>query len=379
MVAEDVVYSLYEKDTIDFREEPLFLGSGRNVARLDLNIEKWIQSMIDKGQGLSWFKHDFSYAKDARDFSQMAPALQQLFLKNLKFQTALDSLATRTVTEVFKPITTNPQLEAWWVNHGYQESIHSDSYAELIKALPINSSKVFDEITVSPEIIARVEAIISRFDNTVMFNAKRTLQTEDYDVEGHKASIILSLHAIHILEAGLFQTSFITTFGFGENKVMESASKTMGKISKDEINHKAMVQYLIKRHKKIPEWKYLFEGMKDTIIDMYKQAYEADLLWIDYLFEDNARLLGLNADVLKEYARYNMYQAMKAVGLEPVVSKVEVNPCSWANKYTNTSNTQTALNETDGSNYLLGIVDKNMAEDDYKALLTTTKDFKWHI
>ena len=53
-------------------------------------------------------------------------------------------MMTRTVTEVFKPITTNPQLEAWWTNHGYQESIHSDSYAELIKALPINSNKVFD-------------------------------------------------------------------------------------------------------------------------------------------------------------------------------------------------------------------------------------------
>ena len=369
----DVVYSLYSNETIDFKEEPLFLGSGRNVVRLDLNIEKWIQSMIDKGQGLSWFKHDFSYAKDARDFSQLTPELQQLFLKNLKFQTALDSLATRTVTEVFKPITTNPQLEAWWTNHGYQESIHSDSYAELIKALPINSNKVFDEITVSPEIISRVESIIAKFDDTVYHNARRILNTSDYDLEIHKASVIKSLHAIHILEAGLFQTSFITTFGFGENKIMESASKTMGKISKDEINHKAVVQYLIKRHKKIPEWKYLFEELKIEITDMYKQAFEADLLWIDYLFADNARLLGLNAEVLKEYAKYNMYQAMKAVGLDPFVEKVEVNPCSWANKYTNTSSTQTALNETDGSNYLLGIVDKNMTDEDYKSLMTTTK------
>lgn len=360
--------SLYSSENIDFKSEPLFLGSGRNVARLDLNIEKWIQNLINKGQGLTWFKHDFTYSKDAKDFSMLSPELQKLFLKNLKFQTALDSLATRTVSEVFKPITTNPQLESWWVNHSFQESIHSDSYAELIKALPLNSNKVFDEIMISPEILARVESIIEKFNDTYILNAKRVLRTEDYKLEDHKKSIVFSLFALHILEAGLFQTSFITTFAFGENKIMESCSKSMGKIAKDEINHKALTQYLIGKHKKLTDWKYIFETYKEEFVEMYKIAYEADLMWIDYLFEDGARLLGLNAEVLKEYSRYNVYQAMKAVGLSPFLEKIEVNPCSWAIKYTNTGNAQTALNETDGSNYLLGIINKNMTEEDYKDL-----------
>lgn len=365
-----VVYdiSLYSKENIDFKNEPLFFGSGRNVARLDLSVEKWIQDLINKGQGLTWLKHDFSYTRDAKDFSQLSPELQSLFLKNLKFQTALDSLATRTVSEVFKPITTNPQLESWWVNHAFQESIHSDSYAELIKALPLNSNKVFDEIMVSPEIINRVEKIIERFNDTYILNAKRVLKTEDYNQNEHIKSLIFSLYALHILEAGLFQTSFITTFAFGENKVMESSAKTMGKISKDEINHKALTQYLISRHKKIPEWKSIMETHKQEIIEMYRLAYEADLLWIDYLFEDGARLLGLNAEILKEFSRYNTYQAMKAVGLPPFLDKIEMNPCSWATKYTNTSKTQTALNETDGSNYLLGVLNKSILEEDYKEL-----------
>ena len=373
VVQEEVVMSkydnsLYSKENIDFKAEPLFFGSGRNVARLDLNVEKWIQSLIDRGQSNLWIKHDFTYSKDAKDFSQLSPQLQQLFLKNLKFQTALDSLATRTVSEVFKPITTNPQLESWFVNHTFQESIHSDSYAELIKALPLNSNKVFDEIMVSPEIMARVESIIERFNDTYILNAKRTLRTEDYSLDEHKKSLVFSLFALHILEAGLFQTSFITTFAFGENKIMESSAKTMGKIAKDEINHKALTQYLINRHRKLPDWKHIFETYKEEFIEMYKIAYEADLMWIDYLFEDGARLLGLNAEVLKEFSRYNVYQAMKSVGLPPFLDKVEVNPCSWALKYTNTSNTQVALNETDGSNYLLGIINKDISEKEYESL-----------
>ena len=221
---------------------------------------------------------------------------------------------------------------------------------------------------VSPEIMNRVEKIIERFNDTYILNAKRVLRTDDYTQSEHIKSLIFSLYALHILEAGLFQTSFITTFAFGENKVMESSAKTMGKISKDEINHKALTQYLISKHRKIPEWKSIMETYKQEIIEMYKLAYEADLMWIDYLFEDGARLLGLNAEILKEFSRYNTYQAMKAVGLTPFLDKIEMNPCSWATKYTNTSKTQTALNETDGSNYLLGVLNKSILEEDYKEL-----------
>ena len=365
---EDVVFSIFSEENINFNTEPLFLGSGRNVARLDLSLETWIQKLIDKAEGLTWFKHDFTYTKDAKDFSKLTPELQRLFLQNLKFQTALDSMATRTVLEVFKPITTNPQLEAWWTLHGFQEHIHSSSYAELIKALPLNANKIFDEIMVSPEILNRVRSIIKRFDDTLVWNAKRLLQTPDYDLEEHKKSIVFSLHALHILEAGLFQTSFITTFGFAENKIMESSGKSMGKIAKDEVNHKALTQYVIGRHKKLSDWKYIFEENKEEILDMYRDAYEADFMWIDYIFAEDARLLGLNGNILKEYAQYNMYNALKAVGIEPFIQKILNNPCSWANKYTNTSNMQVALNESDGVNYLLGIVDKDMNEEDYQNL-----------
>ena len=47
--------SIYSTENINFNNEPLFLGSGRNVARLDLNIESWIQKQIDKAEGLTWF------------------------------------------------------------------------------------------------------------------------------------------------------------------------------------------------------------------------------------------------------------------------------------------------------------------------------------
>ncbi|MCF6330281.1 MAG: ribonucleotide-diphosphate reductase subunit beta [Sulfurimonas sp.] len=320
-------------------------------------------------------KHDFSYLQDAKDFDELLSKLQELYLANLKFQTVLDSAATRTVLEVFKPITTNPQLEEWWTVHGFQEAIHSASYAELIKALPLNATKVFDDIMINEDILSRAREIVGRFDDTVKWNAIMITDsfTDDksvipYCIDSHKKSLVFSLYALNILEAGLFQTSFITTFAFAENGTMESSGKSMSKIAQDEINHKAMTQHLINRMKVDPNWKYIFEENYIEIIKMYKSAYEADFLWIDYIFRDGARLLGLNAEILKEYAQWNIHRAMSSIGLEPFVDKVTNNPCQWSEKYTKTSNLQVALNESDGINYLLGKLNKNITQEEWKEM-----------
>jgi ribonucleotide reductase beta subunit family protein with ferritin-like domain len=105
---------LLNENHIEFSEEPLFLGSGRNIARLELNIEQHIQKAKETAIGLMWFAGDFSYIEDGKDYAAMEPKLQVLFLYNLKFQQLADSMAARSVAECFIPCTTNPQLESWW-------------------------------------------------------------------------------------------------------------------------------------------------------------------------------------------------------------------------------------------------------------------------
>jgi len=356
--------SIFNKEFINFANEPLFFGKGRNIARLDLQVNESIMKKSEKALGLTWFPNDFSYVNDAKDYNNMDVLLKVLYLKNLKFQQLLDSIATRTVLEVFKPITTSPQLEHWWTIHGFQEDVHSGTYAEVIKALPVNATKIFDDIMVNPNILSRAKDIIDRFEDTYKWNAKRTLQTDDYDFEAHKKSLVMSMFALNILEGGLFKTSFITTFAYAENGMMESTGKAVGRISMDEDNHLGMTQWILTQLKKDIEYKYIFIDNKNEILDMYKKAYKADMLWIDYLFEDDAKILGLNANILKQYAQYNIYKVMNAIGLDNIVDKIS-NPCSWANKFTKTANLQVALNETDGTNYLLGKIDKHISNEDW--------------
>lgn len=359
---------LLNNNHIDFANEPLFLGSGRNISRLDLNIEQHIQKQTAEALGKMWFPSDFTFNEDAKDFTMMDEKLQQLYLKNLKFQTLLDSVASRTVAEVFLPITTNPMLESWWYQHAFFENnIHSKSYADIIKSLPVNATAIFDDIMINDQILNRARDVVSVFEECVIQNAKRLLQTADYDIDTHKEYIVLSLYALNILEAILFKSSFITSFAFKENGIMNATGDVIKLIQLDETGHFAMTVNIINRLAKDPDWIHIFDSVKHRAREMYRGAIEADYTWIDYLFEDGVILLGVGHDVLKEFVDYNAKIVMTSVGIEPFKNDV-FNPCTWSNKYTKSSNVQTAQKEKISANYLLGKINMHTTEEFWSSL-----------
>ena len=302
-------------------------------------------------------------------------------MKNLKFQTLLDSVAARSVLEVFLPITTSPQLEAWWIQHGFFEcNIHSQSYADILKALPVDAKAIFDDIMINENIIKRADSIIEKFEHTVELNSLkiakdaqslskdvRDLLNDKYDVEEHKVSMILSLFALNILEAVLFKSSFLTSFAFKENGLYSVTADIISKIAQDESGHYAMTINLINRYRKDPDYAHIFHEYSDTIDSMYRTAIEADYEWIEHLFEEDARLLGINEKIMKQYVTSNIHSVMTSVGQPPIVEKLP-NPCVWANKYSRPSNVQTAQKEKTSGNYLLGVVDTNIPIDFWNKL-----------
>lgn len=357
------------------------LGTGRNICRLDLALESGISAETSAAIGKMWFSGDFSPSKDAKDYVSNDPKLNRLFMKNLKFQTLLDSLAARSVAEVFIPITTNPQLETWWYQHAFFENcIHSQSYADILKALPVDAKAIFDDIMINENILKRADSIIKCFENTVEWNNLMVLKdaeimpehvkyhlNQQYDYEKHKVSMIMSLFALNILEHVLFKSSFLTSFAFKENGMYSVTADMISKIAQDEAGHYARTVNMINRYRKDPEYAHIFVEHSDTIDQLYRDAIEADYEWIEHLWEEDARLLGVNEAVMKQYVTANLHSVMTSVGQPPIVDKVD-NPCKWANKYSRPSNIQTAQKEKTSGNYLLGVVDTNVPQTFWKEL-----------
>ena len=331
--------------------------------------------------GKLWFSGDFSVSKDGKDYINNEPKLNLLFMKNLKFQTLLDSLAARSVVEVFIPITTNPMLENWWYQHAFFECcIHSQSYADIIKGLPVDAKAVFDDIMVNPAILKRAESIVACFEHTVQLNSLMILKDSTavpesvrlaaelaYDIEQHKVSIVMSLFALNILENVLFKSSFLTSFAFKENGIYSITADVISKIAQDEAGHYAMTTTLINRLRKDPDWAYIFHDNSAAIDELYRKALLADFEWIDYCYTDDVRLLGVNNKVLKQYVTSNLHSVMTSVQQQPIVDKVD-NPCIWASKYTRPSSIQTAQKEKTSGNYLLGVVSTDIKPEFWSTL-----------
>ena len=362
---------IFNNKPIQFDREPLFFGTGRNIARLDLSIDQEIEQFYLALRAQLWFPTDFSLKQDAADYANMLEPERLLFLKNLKFQTLLDSIAARTVLEVFLPLTTSPRLEKWWHLHGYTESIHSDSYAEIIKALPVDAKAIFDDIMINPDILNRAKRIVDQFNETVLLNAEYIL-TGVVTTE-HRISLIKSLFSLNILEGGLFQSSFITSFSYAEHGIMEGTSKIIAKISNDEGVHCALSFHLLDKLRHGNDYRYLIKDMEEDIIEMYKDAHSADMIWADYLFPDNIQINGLNPLVLKQYISFNMNNLVLAVGLPTFLEKT-FNPVTWSSKYTNLAKQQIAQNESDGNSYLLGVINKDVSVEDWNEIQELTQE-----
>ena len=372
---------LFNPNPINFTKEPLFLGLGRNITRLDLSSESHISKMTADAIGKLWFSGDFSVSKDGKDYINNEAKLNLLFMKNLKFQTLLDSLAARSVVEVFIPITTNPMLENWWYQHAFFECcIHSQSYADIIKGLPVDAKAIFDDIMVNPAILKRAQSIVACFEHTVQMNSLMILKDstavpesarlaaeQSYSIEQHKVSIVMSLFALNILEAVLFKSSFLTSFAFKENGIYSITADVISKIAQDEAGHYAMTTNLINRLRKDPDWAYIFHDNSAAIDELYRKALLADFEWIDYCYTDDVRLLGVNNKVLKQYVTSNLHSVMTSVQQPPIVDKVD-NPCIWANKYTRPSSIQTAQKEKTSGNYLLGVVSTDIKPEFWSTL-----------
>lgn len=360
---------LYNPNYIDFAAEgKLMFGIGRNISRLDLPIEEWLVKAKDRLLGKLWFPSDFDLSKAAADYLYISSKLQVLYLKNLKFQTELDSIAARSITELFLPVTTNPQLEAWWIVHSFTELNHSQSYADIIKALPVNAKAEFDTIMDDIDIQARASRLIAIFEEMYQYNALMISNHADYDVEVHKYHMIRSLFAFVILENMLFDTSFNTTFAFAENGLLDGPAKIVVKINADETSHYSTIIYLLNRFRKDPAYKYIFEENKVEFREMFHDAYLADLDWIDYCYlDDETRLLGMNNAAAKQYSQFNAFNTMSAVGIEPIVEKCD-NPIKWVSKYKSLESTQVAQKETSGTNYLIGQLNRDMSDDDWDNL-----------
>ena len=76
-------------------------------------------------------------------------------------------------------------------------------------------------------------------------------------------------------------------------------------------------------------------------------------------------VIGLNSDILKDFVDYTAVGALKDIGIKYWDTAPKTTPIPWFNKHSDTSKKQSALQETESTSYVIGVMSDTL---DYDAL-----------
>src|SRR6056300_413655 len=340
---------------------------GVGMQRYDTLKYRQFDKLTDKQLGFFWRPEEVDVLRDAKDFKDLTPWEQHIFTSNLKRQIVLDSVQGRSPNLAFLPIVSIPELETWIETWAFSETIHSRSYTHIIRNVYSDPSKVFDEMLDIKEICDCADSITENYDKLIEYNLLRQKGSKKYDLYEHKKRIWMCLMSVNILEGVRFYVSFACSWAFAELKRMEGNAKIIKLIARDENVHLASTQQMLKL---LPREDKDFEKIqKETYAEctqLFLDAVEQEKAWADYLFKDGS-IIGLNAELLKQYVEYIAGKRMHAVGQEKIFN-TGTNPLPWTQSWITGGSVQVAPQETEISSYVIGGTKQDVSKDTFKGL-----------
>lgn len=343
----------------DYLNRKMFLDPAGPVTIQRFEEVKYskIQDFETTARGFFWVPEEIDLTKDAQDHKYSSDAIKHIFTSNLLRQTALDSLQGRGPSQIFTPVISLPELEALVYNWTFFETnIHSRSYSHIIRNIYNVPKEVFNTIHDTKEIVDMASSVGKYYDALHRVNMKVELGM-DVKEEDHIKAIWLALNASYALEAFRFMVSFATSLAMVENKIYMGNGNIISLILQDELLHKAWTGYIINQVVKEDErFAKAKVECEQEVYNLYLDVIREEKEWADYLFIKGP-VIGLNSAILQDFVDYTAFNALKEIGIRYQHPSPKNTPIPWFNKHSNVSNKQIALQESESTNYVIGVAD----------------------
>lgn len=315
-------------------------------------------------RGFFWVPEEISLTKDAQDHKEATDTIKHIFTSNLLRQTALDSIQGRAPSQVFTPVVSLPELEAIVYNWSFFETnIHSRSYSHIIRNIYNVPKEVFNTIHDTQEIIDMASSIGEYYEKLHVINCKKELGHK-IDEQAHINAIYLALHASYGLEAFRFMVSFATSLAMVENKIYIGNGNIISLILQDELLHKGWTAWIINQVVKEDErFARAAKECEQEVLQIYRDVIKEEKEWAEYLFKKGP-VIGLNANILKDFVDYTAASALKDIGIKYWNPAPKTTPIPWFNKHTASDKKQTALQENESTNYVIGVMSADINYDE---------------
>jgi len=327
-----------------------------------------IQKFEELARGFFWVPEEVSLTKDKIDFKESSDAVRHIFTSNLLRQTALDSIQGRAPSQIFSPVISLPELEALVSNWSFFETnIHSKSYSHIIRNVYGVPKEVFNTIHDTTEIVDMAASVGRYYDKLHLLNCNKEAGLYVNEVE-HIKAIWLALNASYALEALRFMVSFATSLAMVENRIFIGNGNIISLILQDELLHTEWTAHLINQVVKDDQrFSNIVDECRSEVYNMYMDVIKEEKAWADYLFSKGV-VIGLNPQILKDFVDYTAFVRLKDIGIKYNEEHPKTSPIPWFNKHVNINKKQTALQENESTNYVIGVMSDVIEYDALPAL-----------
>jgi len=358
------------KTKTDYLSRKMFLDPSGPVTIQRFEEVKYnkIVDFEKTARGFFWVPEEISLSKDSNDFKDASDAVKHIFTSNLLRQTALDSLQGRGPSQIFTPVVSLPELESLVYNWTFFETnIHSRSYSHIIRNIYNVPKEVFNTIHETSEIVDMASSVGKYYDDLHHLNCAKELGQEVPE-STHIRAIWMALHASYALEAFRFMVSFATSLAMVENKIFIGNGNIISLILQDELLHKGWTAFLINQVvKEDPRFAQAKQECEEEVYKLYMDVIREEKDWATYLFKLGP-VIGLNANILRDFVDYTAVGALKEIGIKYQATAPKSTPIPWFNKHVNTSSKQTALQESESTNYVIGVMSDVLDYDELPTL-----------
>ena len=370
--------TVFNTEEVDTKKQPMFFGKPLGVQRYDSYKYPQFENLTKQQLGYFWRPEEVSLQKDRGDYQSLRPEQKHIYTSNLKYQIMLDSVQGRAPGMAFIPYCSLPELESCMEVWGFMEMIHSRSYTYVIKNVYSDPSEVFDTIISDPRILERAASVTESYDDFIN-EAHRwdqgNLYQEDrrgsflsnFEMKELKRKLYRAVANVNILEGIRFYVSFACSFAFGELKLMEGSAKIISLIARDENQHLALTQNILRNWKKgdDPDMVQIMKEEEEWTYKMFDKCVNEEKRWADYLFK-NGSMIGLNDKLLQQYVEWIANRRLKTIGLKPVYDiAAKHNPLPWTQHWISSKGLQVAPQETEVESYVVGGIKQDVKKDTF--------------
>lgn len=262
-------------------------------------VHQDIWDMYKKQESAFWKAEEIDFSKDYDDFSSLSQDEQHFIKMVLAFFASSDNIVNFNLRERFSK---DVKIQEALVCYDYQvmiENVHSACYSLMLESLVKDSEekqKLFNAVSTVPSV-------------------KEMFDWASYWIES-KESFAHRLIAFAIVEGVFFSSSFCAIYWFKlfNNKgkaILNGLTKSNEFISRDEGMHTDFACLLYsKLIKKLPS---------DEVQEMFKEAVN---IAQNFATESlPVRLIGMNADLMKDYIEYVADRLLVNLGYSKIYNK----------------------------------------------------------